>query len=363
MAVKVNREEFLAKLQSVSVGLSRREEIEQSDAFCFKDGYIMTYNEEVACRMPSKLGNDFLGAVKAKPILNLLQKMKEEEIDIEVVEGELLIKGKGGRKAGVRTEQEILLAIATVEKPTGWKPLPDDFCDAIQLVSSCASTDASKFELTCVHIHPKWIEACDNSQLMRYKIKLGISESILVKHDSIKSIAALGVVKYSETDSWIHFKNGNGLIVSCRRHVTEFHDLSSIIKFSGVKAVLPKGLNEAIEAAEIFSSENTDDNKVLVDLTKGKLKLRGEGVMGWYSEPKKVQYDGPSMKFRIAPSLLRELTKKYNECEIGDEKLKVDGGRFVYVACLNAENDDNDKEHSSDDTSADSDDGSDGGEE
>lgn len=351
-SIRVNREEFLSKLQSVSAGLSSREVIEQSDCICFKDGYVMTYNEEVACRMPSKLGNDFLGAVKAKPILNLLQKLKEDEIEIETTESELLIKGKGGRKAGVRMEQEILLAIATVEKPDSWTKLPEDFSDAIQLVVDCASKDAARFELTCVHIHPKWIEACDNSQLMRYKIKLGLENAILVRHDSVKHVVSLGMTKFSETESWIHFKNPSGLILSCRRHIQDFHDLGPILKFSGVKTVLPKGLAEAIESAEIFSSENTDDNKVIVDLKNGKLRLRGEGVMGWYSEPKKVQYEGPALKFKIAPNLLKELTKRYNECEIGEDKLKVDGGRFVYVACLSvdsaeAEQDKSDDENES----------------
>lgn len=333
-SVRVNREEFLTKLQSVSAGLASRDVIEQSDAFCFKDGYIMTYNEEVACRMPSKLGNDFLGAVKAKPVLNLLQKMKEDEVDLETADGELLVKGKGARKAGVRMEQEILLAIATVDKPTGWNALPDDFADAIKLVADCASNDASRFELTCIHIHPKWIESCDNSQLMRYKIKLGIENPILVRHDSVKHVVSLGMTKFCETDSWIHFKNPKGLILSCRRHVMDFHDLTPILKFDGVKTVLPKGLQDAIEAAEIFSSENTDDNKVMVSLTKGKLKLRGEGVMGWYSESKKIKYSGPDMNFSIAPTILRELVKKYPDCEVGESKLKVDGGRFTYVACL-----------------------------
>lgn len=40
------------------------------------------------------------------------------------------------------------------------------------------------------------------------------------------------------------------------------------------------------------------------------------------------------MKFRIAPKLLIELTKRHNECEISRDRLLVNGGKFRYVTCL-----------------------------
>src|SRR4051812_36898113 len=100
----VNREDFLSRLQSVSPGLNQKETIEQSSAFCFQRGKIITYNEEVACRMVSKLGKEFTGAVQAKPLLELLRSLTADDVEITTGGGELLVKA-GRDKAGIRMEE------------------------------------------------------------------------------------------------------------------------------------------------------------------------------------------------------------------------------------------------------------------
>jgi hypothetical protein len=67
---QVNREVLLQQLESVQAGLSSREIIEQSSCFVFKDGNVVTFNDEVSCSRPCELGS-FTGAVQAAPLLSI----------------------------------------------------------------------------------------------------------------------------------------------------------------------------------------------------------------------------------------------------------------------------------------------------
>ncbi len=158
--MNVNREEFLNDLEMVQSGLSPREFIEQSSCFVFDDGRVMTFNDEVACQ--KKIGVSITGAIQATSLLDILQKLEDPILSItENEKGELEFKGK--KKAfGITKDAEIFLPINQVEVPEKWRPLPKEFTEAVGLVQHCVSGDESQFLLTCIHIHPDYIEACDN---------------------------------------------------------------------------------------------------------------------------------------------------------------------------------------------------------
>ncbi len=204
----------------------------------------------------------------------------------------------------------------------------------MRMTVECASHDDSLFMFTCVHLHPKWIEACDNSQMVRYKTKIGISAPALVRSESIKHVYTLDVTEFSETNAWVHFKNPAGVVISCRKFIAEFLDLALGLNVEGgTRVVLPKSLILSAERADIFSVES-DSKKVLVDLRPGKLAVTGEGASGYYRESKKIDYTGPAFSFLISAKLLKDICTRHNECEMTGSKLKVIGERFTYVACL-----------------------------
>ena len=330
-SVRVNRDDLLQQLESVQPGLSPKEHIEQSSCFAFKDGKVMTYNDEVACSHDCSLKIE--GAVKAVPLLEMLRKMKEEELELTPKEEVLIVKGKR-REAGVRMESTIQLPIDSVEPPAKWKKLPEGFTDAVSMVQTCASTDQSEFVNTCVHIHPEWVEACDNFQVSRYYMEMGIKKPTIIRRNSLKPVVGLDVIEYSLTSSWIHFRNAEGLVISCRRWTDDYPDYSPFVNSKGKVTVLPKGLADAAEKAQVFSSENADENQVLLELKPGGMRITGRGASGYFREMKSLKYEGKSLAFNISPALLIEITKRHNECRIAPGTLKVDGGTWVYVACL-----------------------------
>jgi DNA polymerase III sliding clamp (beta) subunit (PCNA family) len=327
----INREKFLQQLESVQPGLSSREIIEQSSCYVFKDGKVMTFNDEIACTQDCDIGVE--GAVRSGALLAILRKLPEEELEIRAGQGEIVIAGTR-RECGITCEKEIQLPISSVERPDKWLPLEEDFKEAVELVQHCASSDESQFALTCVHITPDFIEACDNAQMTRVKVATKVRRAVLVRRDSIRHVTLLGMTKFCETDTWIHFKSPSGLVLSCRRFVENYHDLTALLKVKGQKIHLPKGLGDAADKAAVFAQESDEKAQVMVELRPGKLRITGVGASGWYRERKELKYAGPPLSFMIAPLLLMDITKKYNEAEITEGRLRVDGGKWVYVSCL-----------------------------
>ena len=330
--MKINRETFLSDLEMVKAGLSPREFIEQSSCFVFQDKQVMTFNDEVSCR--KDIGIDFTGAIQAASLLAILEKMDDPDLMVEENDrGELEFKGKR-KRFGVTKDSEIFLPVDKVETPEKWKTLPKDFTEAVRLVQHCVSDNESQFRLTCIHLHPDYIEACDNLQVMRCQIKTELKDSVLVRGTSLSHIVALGMDQISLTKSWIHFKNQQGLIFSCRRYSEDYPSLDKILTFKGNRIVIPKGLAEASDRAAIFASDKSGDPLVTVTLRDGRIRIVGEGLSGWFREFKKVTYDGPPMEFLIAPELLKHISEEYDDAQLTEGKLKVIGGGWEYCTVL-----------------------------
>jgi DNA polymerase III sliding clamp (beta) subunit (PCNA family) len=267
--------------------------------------------------------------------MSILEKMDDPELMVrENDAGELEFRGK--RKAfGVTKDAEIFLPVDRVEKPKKWEALSKDFTEAVGLVQHCVSKDESKFSLTCIHLHPQHVEACDNYQILRCKVKTGIGdEPILVRGSSLSPIVNLAMDRICITPKWMHFRNQDGLIYSCRRYAEDYPTLDKQIGFKGHHITIPKGLAEASDRAAIFAFDKTGEALVEVSIKDDKIRIIGRGLSGWFKEIKSIKYSGPPMEFNIAPELLKHVSEKYTDAQITDGRLKVTGGSWEYVTVL-----------------------------
>ena len=336
MTMVINRLEFLQKIQAVQPGLTPRDIVEQSSCLAFRSGLVQTFNDEVACSMPSGLEDTFTAAVPAAKFTKLLDMLPEETLEIVMSDdGVLSVKGKG-RTATLRVEKEVTLPPGLVGAPEKWLKIHPDFSEAISIIQDTAGKDEARFALTCIRVHPKWIEATDGDQQARFMLPTGVEKPVLLRRESMKHLLPMDVTKFGETEAWIHFKNPIGLQMSFRRYFETYPDITPFFEIGkdAKSARLPKGIASAIEIAEIFSKDDAAHNRIRVKMKEGKMLINGEGTSGTYSEVKKVSYVGPPIEFWIAPGMLAEITKKSMECLITKEKLKIDAGRWVYVACL-----------------------------
>jgi hypothetical protein len=334
--MNVKRADLLLALQSVQPGLCKPGSLDgimQGSCFTFAKGRVRTFNEQLSCSMPSGLGKELVAAVEGAPVLELLGKMTEEEIDVSVKDSKLSVTGKR-RRVEFNMEADVQLPVEEVEKPGEWKPLHPDFCQAVNVVKECCGKDDQRLFIGCVHIHTGWVEARDASQLCRWPMETGVSEPTMVKANAIKAVTHTGVSEFSETGGWLHFRNPETrLTMSCRRHLDEFPDMSAQLKVSGEKVSFPKGLVEELDKAKVFSKDNEID-RVLVELSAGKVKLTGWGPYGKYEAWPKIKHEGRALSFLAVPDVLADVIKNHAECHVSEDKLKVKAEKFTYVCCL-----------------------------
>jgi len=341
MKVKINRKQLLKELGAVKAGISQRNIVDQSSCFAFDGKTVMSFNDEIACTLPTCL--KIKGAVSADMFLAMLSKLKQKTLNIEASKTKLSIKtgkkGKTGKEyAKLALAKKLLLPINVVDKPKNWQPLAKHFEKALDYVKDCTSKDETRFALTCVNIHPDWIEGCDIIQAARYKIKTGLKKSTLVRKESIKYILNFDMKKFSETKNWMHFKNADGLVVSCRRFKVSkgypSKEITELMKYKGDKMELPTELVNAIDKAQVFTNDETGNKNLIVKVGNGKISVVGKSSKGEYGKSSEVRYEGREFTFGIAPALLSKLAAKHEGCQISKKFLKIGKGKFQYITCV-----------------------------
>jgi hypothetical protein len=291
---------------------------------------VFTFNDEVAARIASPLKIE--AVIQAVPLLALLSKLPEDELNIEVAEDGLKVKGEG-RQATILVEKKLLLPIEDIEQPGKWRKVPDELLEALKVVSSCCGSDDAHFVLTCVHVAGDRVEASDDYQVIYFPIETGVKKSFSLKKDSVAKLISAEVTEWSFTENWVHFKSLAGMTMSCRRYVEDYPDIAKHLDVKGQEAKFPKDIDGALDKAQIFSADDPTGNKVTVSLSPGRLRLEGKGPAGNYREQRKIEYSGASLSFCIEPKLLSEISRKSDKCTVGSGRIKVAAPKFTYVTC------------------------------
>lgn len=330
----VTRTDLITALQAVTPGLAAKgENVEQSTCFVFSEGRVWAYNEEILCSSPCDLIDT--GAIPAEPLIRLLERLGDEQLEVWVDGEEFCLKGKR-KTAGIRFDKEVKLPIDQVKLPAKWSKLPDGFSDAIDMVKDCCSNNDLFFALRCVHVTDSFVEACDNVQGCRVECKTGVKTGTLIRYESAVHLVGSGVVKFGETSNWIHFRTAEDRVISCRRYMDEYPDLSKVFSAKGTAITLPKGLPAAVTRASTFTAEGSNSvvarDLVQINLEHGKLHIVGEGANGWYKEVEKLEYAGPDLKFSISPHMLSVIFKRTSSASITDKRISIagDGWRMAF---------------------------------
>lgn len=337
----VDRIGLIQVLENVSPGLGKT--VEQSDSYVFKKGDVFTYNGEVACRMKSPLS--ISGALKHQSIAKILPQLSDDTLQVQVEGNSCKFLGKR-KEIKVAFDPEIKLPFALVEKPqeTDWITLPDNFLEAVGLVMESIGDNEEQFLANCLHIHPKWIEGTDNTQIMRYRIVVGVKNSVLLKKSSIKHLLNMDAQQMCETSNWIHFRSvdNNSITYSCLKSTGSYLDLTPIIKTDTDKTItFPKSLGEIAERASVPAFElGKAEAKITISLREGKVKVIGAGATAQYAEWSKAKYTGPELEFKIPPKIFIEITKKFESVGLNENVLRVKSNDFVYMCSLSSERSD-----------------------
>jgi len=334
---KINKAEFVAILDAVRPGLGQRDVIEQATSFAFLPGEVVTYNDEIAVRHPLDL--QITGAVRANELYALVSKLKDDDIDIQITDNELLISGKRA-KAGIKIEAEIKLPLdelgTLADKFTA---IPDTFLPALKMAMNFAAKDMSKPILTCCHIKGQLIEASDDFRIIRIDIgqagKKAFKESLCIPATAAKSLVRYSVKEFCQTTGWAHFRAKNGVVFSCRTYADEFPDISPFLIVEGVELKLPGSMKEVLDKAGVFSNAQiARDEEVKITVENKRMVIRGEGDYGWFEESVNCAFSGDKIEFLVSPSMLADILDHVTHCVVGENSMLFEGENFKHVICL-----------------------------
>lgn len=334
--MKVEKKDLIKALEEVKPGLANKDIIAQSTSFIFQDGYITTFNDEIAISRPFNL--DITGAVRANELYSLLSKTKDEAIEFEATENELKIIGKKS-KAGIKLEPDVLLPADEIwNLEGGYSDLPATFLKSIRIASYCASTDMSRPQLTCVCIHDQYAVASDGFRIIRVDLgkraKRTFKDPLLLSASAIKFLVKYPVIKFTTTPGWIHFSTETGLTFSCRAYGDSYPDVSEYLAVEGEEFQFPDSTLEMLERTGIFTKENDGVEFVKVTVENRKMTLKGEGNFGWIEETANCRYKGSKIEFLIDPLFLKDILKDLAKCVVGDTALLFQGDNFEHVVSL-----------------------------
>ena len=104
----VNRKDLAAILSQVAPGVGSKETTLQETCFVISNGYVYTYNDEICISAALPEGMDQLDefAIQAREFQSIVNKLKDDQLNIELEEGMLVIKTKRS-KAEMKIEGQI----------------------------------------------------------------------------------------------------------------------------------------------------------------------------------------------------------------------------------------------------------------
>ena len=334
--MKIETERFKQLLTAVKPGLSNKDIIEQSTKFVFMDGKIVTFNDEISIQ--AKLEElDFIGAVDSDQLYKLVTRLKANEVEITQAENELVFKA-GRVKAGIVIDAAINLPLEEIDKnKENWQKLPKNFVEGLKFVVGSCSSDMSSQIITCVNFSGNSVIGTDRYRISKFEYKKDLPFETLIPAKTIKNLITFKPTLVDKGQGgWIHFKNEEGLLFSCRILSEKFPNCDHIFVMGKTKKIkLPDSLSEILERVAVFADGITQlDERVDISFKKNKMIIESTSDSGWIKETEKVDYKDEEICFSISPYAFKDIVKNNSNMEIGKDKIMFAENNWKYVAAL-----------------------------
>jgi len=328
-------------LELVRPGLAKKDLIEQSTSVVFSEGRAWTFNDEVSVSVPIDLG--ITGSIPAEPLYKFLGKLPPDgDIQVEGADGEFRFSC-GRSKAGIRRDGDIRLPVAEeVTEPERWEDLPEGFTEAVGRVLFSCAQGGHRPILICIHVTPEFMESCDGFRMTRVSYRFGPKDDndLCIVGKNLEKIADYSLTRFGISGNWLQFSNEDGVKYSMRIVEGSYPDLDKFIDVGdGQEIELPaKGLEKALEWASVVADDSIKyRQRIVLEIQKGRVVVKGEGPDGWAEETVRMKYSGPALRFQANPSLLKEMLGLGSRVTVGKESMKIESDGFVHVVSLEDE--------------------------
>lgn len=335
--MKIEKKELLEKLNKVKAGLSTKEIIEHGKHIAVTGDEIISFNDQISIGVGFK--TDFSCFVPAEELLKIVSKIKSDEIQISFKNNILSIKSgnvSGQLKCLDQDLKEFLENIRPAKKKLKWNNLPEDFIEGITMTVFSCSSDMTKPYLTCLNIQTDEIVSSDNIRISRFSFdKEKMKDAFLLPATSAKELLKIkNITQYAITNSWVFFKNKEGLTFCSRIVEADFPDVSAFFEIEGGKFSFPKTVETAISTASILAEGDYDfDKKIKVVVKDKKMTCKGEQDIGWVLEETEVSI-AKNFSFVINPFFFMEVLKHTSNAKINDNVILFYSKNFQHLIML-----------------------------
>jgi DNA polymerase III sliding clamp (beta) subunit (PCNA family) len=337
--MEIQKDQLKSALNLLKPGLSKKDIITNSNCFVFNKGYISSFNDELWFNYPVEGITEYF-AVESDEILELLDKTKTDKVTIEVTDDYLLLHA-GKANAGFKLVQVDFPVDVAMFDNVEWQELPDDFQMAIKFAAMSASDDLTNPILNCVSIKPDGtVSGTNNFRLSNWVLKSELPiEDTLIPADSVLKILTIKPTSFVTDNDWVHFKNDEGVIASCRVVYETFPDVSKALsKVKGGELIMfPDDIIDILKRAEVF----TDDEKIAQTITitrkRNYLIIDSESdAKGFFKERIVMDSESADFSFMINPLFLKDILKQSKKCMLQTESYLISfhGDNWVYMARL-----------------------------
>lgn len=313
--MQIQTKDFQEVVENLLPGISKKDLVAQMSRIIFRDDIAGTWNDQIAISYPLELGG-INCSVPAEDLSKILSGITEDEVDIKVTEGQMIITS-ASTHAQVSTISESTVVedfYASLDlQNMVWNKLPDDFLEKLNLVRfSVSSNTYDSDNIFCIAIIGNYLYSGDGYRCTRVMCPIGAEKPILIPQSSVSSIIKFSdIVEYAISDGWINFATTEDVIISSRIVNGSFPDVDHILDnfVPYEQIVLSNDIIPVLDNIDKLLSEDQDFLKsVNISLTKGKTFITGkkEGL-----NIKKVVSNTPSntndVSFDISPAFLSNL--------------------------------------------------------
>lgn len=334
--------EVLSRIENAMLAVIAAPILEQSNAVVFENGELISFNGEILTRQHSPFGNEVIGAIPAVELLHVFKRFPDETLQVEIRDGEFIIKGKK-RRAGMRIMEEISLPYKSVPKAGKFHAFSDKLFEHLIQASGACGKDETNPKITHVHITEDIIEATDGFRYFRADFQTGIEREILLHSAIIGSISKYPLREASiSKEGWIHFKTNGDLRISCVCNISDYfckQVFENILKQDGTEVELPKNIEEILSRADIMNpaiaaTGGKADSRIDISLGDNRLTIFSEKENGWFKEQKKISYSGPEFTFCINPTFLLMMVSKTRKIVVNEHIAKIEVDNIHFISAL-----------------------------
>lgn len=337
--ISIKTAQFRDILTSLKTSLAKQPVIAQADCFLFApDGFVWSFNDEVAISHPLPEGIEISGAVDGQILLQFFTQLSVKEVQLQTIkkdDKDLLVVSSGKMKASfiLHTPKLAVSAIPLPEKKD-WQNIPKGAIEAIVIAAKAASRNETHGVLFHVSCKGNSVIGCDNFRLSITSLKMPFPSPILVPSTIAETLSQFDLKQYSVCGDWIHFINDNDVMISIRSPYIPYPDVTSLLIKKGDVVTFPEGITSALERAGVFSRMELEDKQDIALSNNGKqLLIKGHCDSGWVEETIEMPSPRP-FTLHVKPDVLESILQHLKKAIITENVIQFEGKNFTYVISL-----------------------------